>query len=116
MYDSRRVYDGSSRVIAHIRSGFKSAVSGMASLIDMREVDDSCPDISNCPWYGVVRARGDLYVVDFVDILPGVSISPLANASTSGFDIAISAPIAADPVRSLLAWAVPLTLAWKPPA
>lgn len=123
MYDSRRVYDGQGRLIAHFRSHFKTTVRAGFGIIDLRGLGDDCGDIQDRPWLGHVECAGDGYCVSLVSHRPAGRITPHAvdgRPSTAAqtpqecYDVEATSATQGDATYKILLLAAALTIAWRP--
>jgi len=114
MYDSRRVYDGRGRLVAHFRSGGKASVRRGFEIIDLRGREDDDPDIGECPSLGRVEAAGGAYTLRLGDDPSAGRITP--RDGDGSHDVEASPGLADAAAGPLLLLAAALTLAWSPPA
>lgn len=113
LYDSRRVYDGQGRLIAHFRSQSKSSVRGGFEIINLIGCEDDDRDISGRPRFGRLEVSGSgrrVYRLHLAD-LPDAG---LITREGDHYDIDTSAELSQDATKAILVLAAALTIAWSP--
>ena len=125
LHDSRRVYDGQGRLVAHFRSRSKSSVRGGFEIIDLRGCEEDGGKISDRPALGHVAPSGGVYRFRLVNDPDAGRITPhtaspdddppetMARKDVDHCDVDASPSSRRDETSEILLLAAALTVAWS---